>query len=104
MAISYRPSDAYWQSIQTISVQNYSGSKVRPSLFGVSLLGPAVFHAVDFDDITHGYDSADDLEGLLVRPFAVHDMRGRLGVDFVATFEEIADRVQCSVEGQVRAR
>jgi hypothetical protein len=78
--------------------------RARRLLFRIAVTIPAVFHAVDLDDIALGYDSADDLEGLLIRPFAVHDVRGRLGVDFVATFEEIADRVQCSVEGQVRAR
>ena len=102
MAISYRPSDAYWQSIQTISVQNYSGSKVRRSLFGVSLLGSVVFHAVDLDDIAHGYDSADDLEGLLIRPFAIHDMRGGLSIDIVSALEEIPDRLERLVECLVR--
>ena len=75
-----------------------------PSFFDITGLCSAVLHPVYFDAVADGYDPTDDLESLLIRPFAIHDVRCGLSIALVAALEQIPDRVQGFIECLERPR
>jgi hypothetical protein len=53
-----------------------------------------VLHPVYFDAVTDGHGPTDDLESLLLRPFAFHDIRCGLCIALVAALQQTPDWVQ----------
>ena len=72
--------------------------QARASFFDITRLYSAVLHAVYFDAVSDGYYPTDDLEGLLIRAFAIHDMRCGLSIDLVSALEQVPDWIQGFVE------